>query len=262
MTTAAGARPLYDSLAAVYDRWLSGDEAAGECQDFYRTQMRHERGSVLELGCGTGRICRALAADGVRVTGLDLSMAMLRGASTSSAQLVRGDVTQLPFADGAFAAVLLPMRTVGHLTGDDQVDAAFTEAARVLQPGGRFLLDHYQLDPDWARAHDGVFRLMYAGAAPGAEDRAVLIWDRYDYDYASHTLHCTVQLDEVGPAASGAQAEQVHFDFRWFEADELERFAHRAGLRAGFCWGDFAGAPFGPRSEHMVFRFDKPQEAR
>jgi len=160
VTAVVRTEPLYDRLAGVYDRWLSGDEAAAACQDFYRGQLAGERSSVLELGCGTGRICRALAGDGVPITGLDLSMSMLRAGATAGARLVRGDFTRLPFADAAFAAVLLPMRTVGHLTADDQVAAAFAEVTRVLRPGGRFgrqmrqrTLDLLERSPDRDAEH-------------------------------------------------------------------------------------------------------------
>jgi SAM-dependent methyltransferase len=268
MTTATAGTVLYDDLATVYDRWLSGDDAAEDCLHFYLTELRGETAPVLELGCGTGRICHALSAAGVDMTGVDASAEMLAMAGTGAAAagtgptLVQARFEALPFADATFAAVILPMRTVGHLTDRAALAAAFAEVHRVLRPHGRFVLDHYQLDVAWARAHDGTFRLMYSGAAPDAEDRAVLIWDRYDYDFAGRSLTCTVGIDRVGPGGDTPTSTHVRFPFRWFDVDELVGHGHDAGLRLDRCWGDFHGGPFTGDSEHMVLRFERPGERR
>jgi SAM-dependent methyltransferase len=258
------ALPLYDDLASVYDRWLSGDEAAGPCLDFYLSELRDETGPVLELGVGTGRIGRALAAAGVATVGLDVSAGMLararRAVVTSPAGLpatgrptfVRGVFQRLPFATGSFAAVILPMRTVGHLVNASDRRDTFAEVARVLRPGGRFVLDHYQLDRDWAEAHDGRARLMYAGPAEGREDAALLIWDRYDYDFAGQSLHCTVCVEEVGPGGNLRTTATIAFDFRWYGVAELVALANAAGRAVRSRWGDFSRAPLRPGSDHLI----------
>lgn len=258
--------PLYDDLAAVYDRWLTGDGSAEACLTFYREQMVGDAGPVLELGCGTGRILWAITGLGVPTIGLDLSMAMLRLVHTSrpavqslggGPPIVCAEFQQLPFVDASFSTVALPMRTIGHLVKAEERVAIFSEVYRVLRPNGRFLLDHYHLDDQWARAHDNRFRLMYCGAESENERRVVLIWDRYDYDFDARTLLCTVQLDEIGPAVEAPTSSQVQFPFRWFEPSELVSLGRRAGFHLGFCWGDFAGAPFSDDSDHIVLRLDK-----
>jgi demethylmenaquinone methyltransferase/2-methoxy-6-polyprenyl-1,4-benzoquinol methylase len=88
---------------------------------------------VLDLACGTGDLCRDLAARGYRPVGLDFSAGML-AAATVDAPLVRGDGAALPFAAGAFAAL-----TCGFaLRNFVELDPVFAECARVLRPGARF----------------------------------------------------------------------------------------------------------------------------
>jgi SAM-dependent methyltransferase len=253
--------PLYDDLAAVYDRWLSGDETAAPCLEFYRGEMSGERGPILELGCGTGRVTSMLAASGADVVGLDMSLLMLHRAETLLAVgvpagrsgVIRAEFGELPFRSSAFSAIILPMRTIGHLLDPAARRATFAEVHRVLRPGGRFVLDHYNLDEPWARDHDGVPQLMYSG--PGDADRrsALLIWDRYDYDFPASTLHCTVQVERVGPSSAVSQAKRVEFDFRWFSADEIAGLASGAGLTVESCWGDFRRGPFKEGSAEMIF---------
>ena len=60
--------------AKLYDRLFPGGEAA---VDFYRAAADRQGGSVLELGCGTGRKLIPIASDGHPCTGLELSSEML-----------------------------------------------------------------------------------------------------------------------------------------------------------------------------------------
>lgn len=263
------ATTAYELLADVYDRWLTGDEAAGPCLGFYREALRGNPVDVLELGCGTGRIAAALAEDGHRVVGLDGSSAMLRRAQAAvedkavglagSINLVAGTFDDLPFDSGSFDVVLMPMRTVGHLLETSEQERCFREAARVLRPRGRFLLDHYQFDPSWAKAHDGVPRLMYAGVGVGDdESRALTIWDRYVYDIPASRLHCTVRIWTTGFEAGDETASDVEFDFRWFAAEDLVALGRAAGLQLESCWGSFEREPHDEHSDHIVLVLRKP----
>jgi demethylmenaquinone methyltransferase/2-methoxy-6-polyprenyl-1,4-benzoquinol methylase len=91
--------------------------------------------SVLDVACGTGDLCRDLAAAGFRPVGLDLSIGMLRHARTTVA-LTQCDALHLPVADG---------RVDGFISGFAlrnfvALEPVFGEAARVIRPGGRIAL--------------------------------------------------------------------------------------------------------------------------
>jgi SAM-dependent methyltransferase len=94
---------------------------------------------VLDLGCGSGELVRALTASGLRVTGCDISPQMLRHARDRGgcAGWVRlaPDWRRLPFASGAFDVVVAT--TV--LEYVDEPVAVLRECARVLRPGGVML---------------------------------------------------------------------------------------------------------------------------
>ncbi len=100
---------------------------------------------VLDIACGYGRIANRLAADH-QVTGLDQSpqqIAMARrdaGATNVTSQFVRGDMRCLPFASASFDAALCWFTSLGYFA-DDQIRANLAEAARVLAPGGRLLVE-------------------------------------------------------------------------------------------------------------------------
>ena len=85
---------------------------------------------VLDLGCGKGRFANRLKEEGAKVVGIDLSAAMLAGAE--GLDRVRASARRLPFADGAFDAVVA-VEVFEHMVG---LDVVLGEARRVLRPGG------------------------------------------------------------------------------------------------------------------------------
>lgn len=97
-------------------------------------------GRALEAGCGTGYQSREFTRRyGWRMTPLDLSAEGLRqGQRLGVGDLVQGDLQRLPFADRAFDAVLSLDVIVHFPPGEEGL--AFTELARVLRPGGLFVV--------------------------------------------------------------------------------------------------------------------------
>jgi SAM-dependent methyltransferase len=87
---------------------------------------------ALELGCGEGRVARALAEHGYRVVGVDTSEGAVAAAEGVEARVA--DAADLPFEDGAFDLVYAFM----SLLNVDELDRAVAEAARVLEHGGAF----------------------------------------------------------------------------------------------------------------------------
>lgn len=94
-------------------------------------------GDVLDAGMGGGRLCVELDRRGWNVSGIDLSGSMVALARTrlpnARERLVRGSVTELPFADESFDAVVAT--GVLEFVGMDLADAV-RELARVLRPAG------------------------------------------------------------------------------------------------------------------------------
>jgi SAM-dependent methyltransferase len=99
---------------------------------------------VLEIAAGTGVVTRQLASllpEGVAIVATDLNQPMLdlaRSVGTRRpVQWRQADAMRLPFADGAFDAVVCQF---GVMFFPDKAKA-FAEARRVLGPGGVFLFN-------------------------------------------------------------------------------------------------------------------------
>jgi ubiquinone/menaquinone biosynthesis C-methylase UbiE len=115
-------------------------------------------GEAVDLGCGPGYLAVEMArqAPELHVTGVDLSDEMLVEAEDYARQhdmdqavsFRKGDVQQIPFADGS---VDLLVSTLSLHHWSDPV-AALDEVARVLRPGGSFLIFDLRRDlsaPAW-----------------------------------------------------------------------------------------------------------------
>ena len=85
---------------------------------------------VLDVPCGTARLRPVIETHAARWVGLDVSLSMLSAAAAPAGALLRGDVEALPFADGAFEAVVC-CRLLHHLHDTDCFQRTVNELVRV-----------------------------------------------------------------------------------------------------------------------------------
>jgi ubiquinone/menaquinone biosynthesis C-methylase UbiE len=138
--------PRYDRSIAFWEKVLFRDGRQWVCS--------RAQGEVLEVAIGTGRNLTFYPA-GVRLTGIDLSPAMLERARERAGKLGmevdlrEGDAQDLPFPGGSFDTVVCTLSLCN--VPDDR--RAVAEMKRVLRPGGRLLLlDHIRAASGLGRA--------------------------------------------------------------------------------------------------------------
>ena len=118
-------------------------------------------GNALDVGCGEGRFCRMLRAEGIVATGVDPTQALLRKARERDpdGDYREGRAEALEFADESFDLV------VSYLTLIDIPDIrqAIPQMVRVLKPGGTLLIANINgfvsacADVMWLRGADGSY---------------------------------------------------------------------------------------------------------
>lgn len=137
-------RRIWDRMAPRYDRDMRRLEPLLFGRDARAQLCQEARGDVLEVAVGTG-LNLSHYPPGVRLTGVDLSPAMLAAASKRAADLGlnlylrEAPAERLPFEDASFDTVVCTLSLCSVV--DDR--AAIREMHRVLRPGGQLLLlDH------------------------------------------------------------------------------------------------------------------------
>jgi SAM-dependent methyltransferase len=190
---------------------------------------------VLDLACGAGRHVAALAAQGARVTGFDLSMTLLRAAQRrGGAGLVRGDMRALALADGRFDLVVNLFTSFGYFAADADHAVVLAEVARILVPGGRFVLDFLNAPA----VRRGLVRRdsRQVGGQRVVQERRLSDDGRF--------VVKTIALDGEGR----------HFleRVRLFERTDLEAMLERAGLHVDRVFGDYDGGAHDGTSPRLL----------
>lgn len=188
-------------------------------------------GPALELAIGTGRVALPLAERGVDVAGVDSSEAMvarLREKPGGQAIPVTiGDMAELPVR-GSFRLVYLVANSLFALLTQARQVECFRAAARVLAPGGSFVLECFVPDP-------GRFDRRVRTLSVGENSASYEVAQHDAVDQRVFAQHVTV--DE-----RGHHLRPLAIRYAW--PSELDLMAQLAGLRLGQRHADWDRRPF------------------
>lgn len=197
-------------------------------------------GAVLELAVGTGRVALPLAARGVAVCGIELSVPMANQLrAKDDAQRIKVTIGDMATTrvDGMFRLVYLVFNAIGLLTTQDQQVACFANAAAHLEPGGYFLIE--VAVPDLRRLPPGEDARVFAHA-PG-----YVAYDRYTDFVAQQAMSHHFVAD-----GSGVREHKSPFRYVW--PSELDLMAKLAGMSLRDRWADWNRTPFTGHSASHV----------
>jgi SAM-dependent methyltransferase len=228
--------------ARRYDRLFPGGHAAVA---FYRSAADRQGGSVLELGCGTGRKLLPIAADGHPCTGLELSAEMLDEARRRADERglavdwVQGDMRDFDLGR-TFDLVVVAGNSLLHLHETADLVGCFRAVRAHLAPGGRLVLDVFNPDVRLLAQADGVRRTRDA-------------LSYYDPDHGSVTVDVAETYDAAAQVTRGtwwfSTGSEPDFDVTPLELrsvfpQELPALLALGGLRLVERYGDWSGGPF------------------
>ncbi|MFB7939070.1 class I SAM-dependent DNA methyltransferase [Streptomyces sp. NPDC056049] len=224
LSSAAFLRPTLDFLAE-----LAGD------------------GRALEFAIGTGRVGVPLRERGVPVTGIELSAHMAavlrRKADEDTLPVVMGDMATTT-APGRFTLVYLVYNTISNLLTQDEQVECFRNAARHLEPGGRFVIE-LGVPP---------LRSLPPGqvAVPFDVSDGHLGFDTFDVVEQMLVSHHLTRDGDDGRYRRGNSRHR----YAW--PAELDLMARIAGLTLERRVADWDGAPFTQDSAKHVSVWRKP----
>jgi len=251
----------WDEYAPFYD-WENARTLGRRDVPFWQRVALEADGSVLELGCGTGRISIPLARAGVTIVGVDRSAPMLaRAAARASRTLrtsrtprtvsfVRADIRSLPFKHGRFSMVLAPYGVLQSLVRERDLSATLESVARVVRRGGTFGIDLVPDVPNWREYSN---KVQLVGRARGGAHLTLVESVRQDPRRRLTTF------EQRYVERRGGRTREHRFDltFRTLTVPQMTRRVERAGFRVKAVLGDYRGRPWDARADVWILLAEK-----
>ena len=264
----------WDAYAPFYD-WENAQTLGRRDVPFWRNLARSAGGTVLELGCGTGRVSLPLARAGVTLVGVDRSAAMLtlarrrvaRGRLHRHLRLVQADIRHLPFPSaaslrpptsrgrGAFAMVMAPYGILQSLLSERDLARTLAEIHRVLQPGGTFGLELVADLPSWEEYSRRTSLKGWRGRRGGTH---LTLVESVRQDPARHRTIFNQEFTERRGRL--ARVHRFSLAFRTLSVPQMTRRLERAGFEVSALLGDYRGGQWDDRADVWIILARKPAE--
>lgn len=208
----------YGTLSEFYDRLMGRVDYEARCDYLLQVMAHHglTPNSLIDLGCGTGRMTRLLAAKGVDMIGVDLSPEMLSTAMSetpadSGILWVCQDLRELDLY-GTSSGGVSTYDCLNHLTGEGDLQRFFARVYYFLDPDGLLVFDlntpykHTQVLGNNTFVYD--------------TKEVYCVWQNQTEGYTTH-----MTLDLFVPQKEGYDRLGDHICERAYTTDEVEKAA-------------------------------------
>ena len=224
-------------LAALYDI----DSGWSDDRDFYLKLAGAAPIRILEIGCGTGLVARAMAEDGHRVTAIDPAAPMLEVGRRSSfgdrVHWLQGTAEEFEVAE-RFDLVFMTGHAFQVLLKDDQIRRSLANIRRHIALGGTFAFETRNPALPWETIFENA-RTLEAEAGPIPVEWRVL-WRRGEL----------VRFDTHYHLADGVRVSES--TLRFLPLDRLREFLVEAGFEIVSVNGDWDNSAFVPETSREI----------
>jgi len=248
---------IFRNSAWLYD--LDIQDTLTEDIPFYIGYAQKQKGEILELGCGTGRVTFPLARQGFKVTGLDLSEQMLevfrhklnmQPALIDKISIKLGNMANFSF-DRKFSLIIAPFRAFQALTSDGDIAMSLKCIKEHLADDGISIINVFNpravMDESWCYPE-------------------TVQWERFDENTGNYVVK-THWGDKIDPKN---QIIYPHFAYevtdkngittritddlklKYYYRDQLESVIEKAGLIIGESFGWYDRTPLNENSREII----------
>jgi len=228
---------------------------------FYIKHIPSKQTTVLELGCGTGRVTLPLIKYCRYIHGLDLSESMISicqgklmkaSIPPSKAKVEIGDITGFDLGQ-TFDLIIAPFRVLQNLESNSEVDGLFRCVHKHLAPGGTCILNVFNPDRDRERLR-----------RDWCTDKETLSWE---VPVEGGKIACYDRRSRMNPEKLILYPELIYRQYegevlreetvlklvmRCYYPDDFEKLvaAHRFNILG--CWGGYSGEIYGEGPELVI----------
>jgi len=232
-----------DRYAHEYDQRTSLDPAPAV---EFLAGLVPDGGRVLELAVGTGRVAIPLAERGIAVEGIEGSAAMVERMRAkpggASIRAVIGDMADGAVA-GPFQLAYLVFNTLFNLPSQARQVDCFRNVAKVLEPGGLFVIECFIQDvTEFDRGQRVATRAL-------TEDSVSMEFLLHD------PVEQAITYQRVTFDAQGTTLRPLRLRYCW--PSELDLMAQLAGMRLRERYNDWDRSPFTAASGRHVSVYER-----
>jgi SAM-dependent methyltransferase len=228
---------------------------------FYKEQAAVKRGSVLELGCGTGRILIPLSREVSFIHGIDSSGAMLalcrrkmaqHGISRTRAAVDIGDITHFEL-DRDFDLIIAPYRVIQNLETDLELSGLFRSIRRHLKDDGTCILNVFNPNAPWPKIEEEwseksetfEWEVPFEGGTLSRTCR------KSKLDKKNRTLYPDL-IYRIQKDGKLVEETVLSFAMRCFYPDEFKNLIEEQDFSIIHEWGGYKNEPYGQGPELIL----------
>ncbi|MBE6014183.1 MAG: class I SAM-dependent methyltransferase [Lachnospiraceae bacterium] len=237
----------YGSFARVYDMFMDNIPYEDWCHRIVEILKEHgiDKGIVADLGCGTGRLTKALSDKGFDMIGIDMSPDMLDIAIDK-----RGDADILYLCQdmrefelyGTVAAIVSVCDSLNYITEEEDLLEVFKLVNNYLDPEGIFIFD---MNTPYKYK-----KILANNTFAESREDAAFIWENF-YDTKTrineYDLTLFIREDDIFE-----RYEECHLQ-RSYDLDRIKDLIAEAGLVLLDTYDGFTGEEPGRKSERVCF---------
>jgi len=215
----------YDAIAWAYQKYWGPFSVRRFLPVLERLLLLHlpEGAHILDLGCGTGNLARALWEMRYRVTGVDVSAAMVHEARkiAPNVEFLQQDIRAFKQKNAFHAAIAL-FAVVNHLMTEDDLRRVLNNVKCSLVDGGWFVFDF--------NTPAGLQRRWQGTEAVVAEDMVIISQGRYDANKKEAETRITSFRPAEGEQERWLRSEAL-IALRGYESDAIKAALHGTGFQ-------------------------------
>ncbi|MCL4465458.1 MAG: methyltransferase domain-containing protein [Chloroflexi bacterium] len=244
----------FDRVARFYDLTYADFD---DDLPMYRGFAERCGSPILEIGCGTGRVVLPLARAGFRVTGVDISPAMLSIARQKVEQAKVAESVSLQQADARhlhlkvrFALAMIASNSFGLFVSHEDQLQVLHSARLALRPNGLLIIDMFNPDLGLLSSEDGQLFHDFT-RVDESTGHTILKMHSRQVDLGRQTIDVTFIYDEMAPDGT-LRRTLFPFATRYFFLNELQLLLEKCGFELENVYGSHDLEPYHSESDRII----------